>query len=244
VAKPLILGHRGFSAGYPENTRLAMVKAMEAGAHGVEWDVQLSRDGQVMVMHDERVDRTTDGHGLLRQLTYAELRRLNAAGGALERSFEPVPMLSEVLDDLYQIQPDGFYNLEIKVADDRWQALVDKTLAVVQNHPLRPRLRYSSFHASSLSYLACQDPTAGVGLLVDGVDDGVWQTLHRGRWASLHVRYSAVDAPLVARCHHLGLALAVYTVDACEDLVRMANLGVDIIISNRVDVALEAISGC
>ena len=75
----LNLGHRGFSGKYPENTMLAYRKAVEAGADGVELDVQLTKDGEVVVIHDERVDRTTDGQGFVRDFTLADLRKLDAS---------------------------------------------------------------------------------------------------------------------------------------------------------------------
>ena len=74
-----VYAHRGYSGAYPENTMLAFRKAEEAGSDGIELDVQLTKDGQVVVIHDENVDRTTDGKGLVCDYTLAELQKLNAA---------------------------------------------------------------------------------------------------------------------------------------------------------------------
>ena len=73
------VAHRGFSSHYPENTMLAFEHAVAAGCDGIELDVQLSKDGQVVIIHDEMVDRTTDGTGLVRDYTLEELQKFNAA---------------------------------------------------------------------------------------------------------------------------------------------------------------------
>src|SRR5512143_199880 len=99
--RPLILAHRGASRRAPENTMAAFRLAAELGADGVELDVQLSKDGEVVVMHDSRVDRTTDGHGRIRDLPLAELRALDAGGWyAPEFAGERIPTLAEVLHEL------------------------------------------------------------------------------------------------------------------------------------------------
>ena len=88
--------HRGFSGKYPENTMLAFQKAYEAGADGIELDVQLTKDGQVVVIHDEKVDRTTNGTGLVRDYTLEELRKLDASYIYTgEMGFNPIPTFEE-----------------------------------------------------------------------------------------------------------------------------------------------------
>src|SRR5438477_8468582 len=97
---PLVIAHRGDSAHRPENTIASFASALEIGAAIVEFDVHLSRDGEVMIIHDPRVDRTTDGHGIVKQMSLAEIRRLSAGyptrfGAAY--AGEKVPTLAETL---------------------------------------------------------------------------------------------------------------------------------------------------
>lgn len=102
-----VICHRGYSSRYPENTMLAFQKAIETGADGIELDVHLTRDGEVVVIHDELVDRTTDGVGFVKDFSLAELRRLNAAHG-WEIAPQRVPTLEEYLE---RIAPTGLQSL-------------------------------------------------------------------------------------------------------------------------------------
>jgi glycerophosphoryl diester phosphodiesterase len=92
-----VVAHRGYSGLYPENTMLAFKKAAEAGADEIELDIQLSRDGTVVIIHDESVDRVTGVSGLVRDLSFEELRRLNASAAVYgeQFGFNPIPSLDE-----------------------------------------------------------------------------------------------------------------------------------------------------
>ena len=91
-----IIAHRGLSGIYPENTMLAFRKAIEAGCDGIELDVHLSKDGELVVIHDEKVDRTTDGRGAVKDFTLQELRALDASGKYTGRfGIQPIPTLRE-----------------------------------------------------------------------------------------------------------------------------------------------------
>ena len=95
----LVFAHRGFSAAYPENTILAFRKAIEAGADGIELDVHLTKDDEIVIIHDETVDRTTDASGEVRSFSLENLRRFDASAikkGAF--AFEPIPTLREYFD--------------------------------------------------------------------------------------------------------------------------------------------------
>ena len=94
----LIFGHRGYAALYPENTMISFKEALNAGADGIELDVQLSLDGELVVIHDPTVDRTTDGTGSVRELSLEELRKLNAANNSKTVEFAGIPTLREVME--------------------------------------------------------------------------------------------------------------------------------------------------
>ncbi len=140
---PLILGHRGAPLEAPENTIPSFRRAMELGADGVEMDVQLSRDGALMVFHDELLSRTTNGEGKLAAMTFAELRSLDA-GDRFNRSFagEKIPTLDEVL----KVLPDGaVVDVEMKSETPEPEPLVQATLRTVRPHVPRLRLYISCF---------------------------------------------------------------------------------------------------
>ena len=91
-----VYAHRGYSGKYPENTMLAFKEAEKTGCYGIELDVQLTKDGEVVIIHDERVDRTTDGTGWVRDFTLKELKKLNAAAAWNGKyGFEPIPTMEE-----------------------------------------------------------------------------------------------------------------------------------------------------
>jgi glycerophosphoryl diester phosphodiesterase len=139
-AFPLVLGHRGLPARYPENTILSFRKALEAGADGIECDVQKCADGRYVIIHDDTVDRTSNGHGALAALSFEELRRLDFGSG------ERIPSLEEMLG---LVSPAAYLDLELKhetIGLDDFFAL---STALDRAVP-RSRLMISSFQPSLL----------------------------------------------------------------------------------------------
>src|SRR5512137_1822539 len=126
--RPLNMGHRGAPAEAPENTLASFQRAREAGAHGVELDVMLSADGQVVVCHDFWVDRTTDGRGRIRELTVAQLKTLDA-GSWFGPQFagERIPTLRQVVDWAGQ---DMLLNIELKSQGLRSDGLEDQVIDI------------------------------------------------------------------------------------------------------------------
>ena len=124
-------GHRGYSGKYPENTMLAFQKAMEAGAEGIELDVQFSKDGKLVVIHDETLDRTTTGKGLVRDYTLDELKALDASyiyKG--QYGVNQIPTLCEVLD--YMSDKDAFTNIELKTGVYEYEGIEEAVLECIR----------------------------------------------------------------------------------------------------------------
>ncbi|WP_456367907.1 glycerophosphodiester phosphodiesterase family protein [Thermococcus sp.] len=150
--KVIVLGHRGYSSKYPENTLLAFKKAMEAGADGVELDVWLTRDGEVVVIHDETVDRTSNGSGKVKEMTLEELRELDFGEG------EKIPTLEDVFEALPE---EAIVNVEIKDID-----VVEKLPEIIRaNNP--ERVIVSSFSIEALERYRKLDPETKIGILID-----------------------------------------------------------------------------
>lgn len=234
---PNVLGHRGWSQAYPENTRRAFARAFDIGADGIEFDVQLSLDGAVVVMHDPLLERTTDGQGPVATKTWAELRQYNAAVLWPGTAFEPIPSLQEVLED-GDAEAASIYNVELKTAGNNWRSLIEQAVAIVKAHPLRHAVRYSSFDHPALAYLKTLDPKANTGLLMATLPSN-WLELIQAHGANaVHLHHAQIDAALVERCRQHGIWVAAWTVDEPDDIDRMMACGVDAIITNRVDLAL------
>ncbi len=150
--KTIVLGHRGYMGKYPENSLLAFRKAIEAGADGIELDVWLSRDGKVIVMHDETIDRTSDMKGKQKEMSLEELKRADIGMG------ERIPTLEEVFEALPN---DALINIELKDRD----AVGEVAKIVKENNP--GRVMISSFDIEALKEYRKHDTDTVMGLLID-----------------------------------------------------------------------------
>ena len=172
---PLVVAHRGFRTRAPENTLAAFEAAVEAGATMVEFDVTRTRDGIPVVIHDDTVDRTTDGTGRVADLTLAEIRALDA-GSRFDARFagERIPTLAEVLD---RLRGRIALNIEIKpetVSDrpnpDAASDLPDRVVEMVRARGMAESVLVSSFDPRILERLAAADAPVALGALAEGED--------------------------------------------------------------------------
>ncbi|WP_054958495.1 glycerophosphodiester phosphodiesterase family protein [Paenibacillus dakarensis] len=147
-----IAGHRGWKSAYPENTLLSFYMALELGVQMIEFDLRLSKDKCLMVIHDETVDRTTNGMGRVRDYTLAELKQLDA-GGWFSPTFEglKIPTLDE-LCELLSSYPDVLLNVEIKSSEDAKEA-VDAAVALLGEYGYLSRCVFTCFDAEVLGYI-------------------------------------------------------------------------------------------
>lgn len=170
-----IWAHRGCSQNYPENTMLAFEKAANLqGLTGIELDIQLSKDGHMVVIHDERVDRTTEGMGEVQLHTLFELKHfhIDAGNGKKER----VPTIEEVLDLLEPRMKQGFLlNIELKNSRIPYLGMEEKIVELIQQRGLQESVVYSSFSALSLEKLRKLDPKAEIGILDGKVSDCLYK---------------------------------------------------------------------
>jgi len=232
----IVLAHRGASGHAPENTMAAFRRAAELDADGIELDVQLSLDGAVVVLHDEDVQRTSDGKGLASEMTLARLRALDF-GSWYSPSFqgERIPLLSEVVDF---VAASGLrLNVELKGApkiDPRLPAAVSEIL-LGRLDPSRTIL--SSFDVPAMDEVADRLPGFPLALLVERLDREAWRQLARRGpdngpfFACLHPHFRTLDAPRVARAHAAGAKVHPWTLDRRAPLARMLSIGVDGVIT-------------
>lgn len=220
--------HRGASAIAPENTMAAFRAAEAEGADGIELDVQMSRDGIPIVIHDDTVDRTTDGRGKVGRMSLRQLRALDA-GSWFDSGFagERLPTVEEVLawaGDRLRL------NLEIKDAG-AGSALLD----LLRSFP-HSRVLVSSFDHNLLIRLRRADPLLPLAFLIDS---RFWhRALKRAalyQAESLNPRQDRLSRTMVAACHRCGLAVYPWTVDDPGRLDSLLRLGADGIFSNLPD---------
>ena len=138
-----VYAHRGYSGKYPENTMLAFKEAAKTGCDGIELDVQLTKDGKVVVIHDEAVDRTTDGSGKVKDFTYQELARLNAANLYEGKyGFCGIPLFEDYCK--WAAGQDLVTNIELKTGVYYYEELEEKTLELVRKYGLEEKVFYES----------------------------------------------------------------------------------------------------
>jgi len=223
----LVIAHRGASGHRPENTLPAYELAVEQGADMIEIDLHRTRDGAIVVTHDEEL-AGIGGRGEIAQATLAEVRALNAGGG------EPVPTLDEVLDGFATRIP---FNLELKRGKQaEYPGLEQATLEAVNQRGLLARMLFSSFYDPVLARLRALSPEARVALLISRKfpQRAVERAKALGAEA-LNPEDSLVTAELVREAHAAGLAVYVFTVDEETELRRFLDLGVDGIFTNHPD---------
>jgi glycerophosphoryl diester phosphodiesterase len=221
----LIIGHRGASAEAPENTLAAMALAAEQGADGVEFDVQLSADGCPVVIHDDMVDRTTNGKGVVTTLTLAELKQLDAGEG------QQIPTLDEIFE---QFGHRLLYNVELKVevGSQPSERLVAAVADCIQGHNVAERVLVSSFDVPTVQHAQALMP-AGVliGLLRAPFPqpDTPLQPLGQAD----HPCWVMVDEAYMAWVRQHNRRVHVWTVDDPAEAQRLKSLGVNGIITNK-----------
>lgn len=238
-----ILGHRGASAYAPENTIPAFRLALEMEADGVELDVHLSKDGELIVMHDEKVDRTTNARGYIKDFTAEELKRLDASNGMEKFSGVGVPTLAEVYR-LFQ-NNDKMINVEIKTDIINYSGICEKLLALEDEMGMNGRIIYSSFNHYTVSRLLSLRPEAKTGLLYMSIFKEPWNYALGLKAAALHPHFItlAQTPDMAGECARLGLETNVWTVNEPEWMERLAGMGVTSIITNNPDTARKVVYG-
>lgn len=188
-----IWAHRGCSQRYPENTLLAFEKA--AGIPrltGIELDIQLTKDGYLVVCHDERVDRTTDGIGYVKDFTLEQLKRLKIEAG--NGRYEQIPTIEETLELLEDRLQKGFkINIELKNSKIPYQGMEEKIVDLICRKDIRNNIVYSSFYAKSLEKLKALDSTAQLGILDVKVSDCLYKLKGGCGAAALHPFWKGMD---------------------------------------------------
>ena len=232
-ATPLIVAHRGDSANAPENTLASFRLALANGADGIELDVMFSADQKLVVIHDDTLDRTTNGQGLVGATPSDAIRELDA-GSRFGEKFkgEPVPLLDEVFAEF---GGKFLINVELKNYKTPKDQLPDFVVALIKKHGLSESVMLSSFNARNLPRAKTLAPEIRTGLLtLPGILGLPMRGVLGRRYAAddLHPFYRDVSARLVQSRHNLGQRVNVWTVDEPEDLRRMQSFGVDMIICN------------
>lgn len=223
------LAHRGYSAYYPENTMIAFKKAYERGFDGVETDVHMTKDGQLVLIHDEKIDRTSNGQGYIQDYTLAELRQFNFA-----YQFDGIHFIPTLKELLSFIQGKDFIvNLEIKTDKIHYPHIEEKIITLVEEMGVQDQILYSSFWLDSVLKVKELRPSVYVGYLMEFQYKKKREALRKYHIQAFHPRYNYVNEERVKDLKKDHIQIATWTVPNIKTYKRLKELGVDIIISNQ-----------
>lgn len=224
--KILKIGHRGASGYEPENTLVSFEKAIEMGADGIELDVHLSLDGHLMVIHDETIDRTTNGKGIVNQLTLAELKSFR-----INEKFE-IPTLDEVLD---LVNKRSFVNIELKNQDT-----AEKVVQIIEQYITTKNWNHSHFIVSSFDWNALQqvrflNENIQIGVLTETDLDLAISFARFLKAEALHPDFQLLTNEYTTKIQRKGILVFPWTINEVNSIQRIKSFNVDGIITDFLD---------
>src|SRR5262245_18911815 len=225
------VAHRGASGNFPENTRLAFENAIEAGADMIEMDCQLTRDGHIVVFHDERLKRTAGVSGTVRSKSLEQLKQLDV-GQWIKKSFrgERVLTLEEVLAI---IAGKVGLCLDIKQFNDSQPGIEIKILFTLSHYDYLDQTIFSSFNYHCLDRVRQFAPEARIGVIYSKViKDDPFGVAERVGASSIHVQKEVATRPFLDKAWESGLNIYVWTVNNTPEMRKFAALGVQEIVSD------------
>jgi glycerophosphoryl diester phosphodiesterase len=229
-----VIAHRGFSAKAPENTLAAFQWAIKTKADGIELDVHLTLDGEVVVIHDEKIDRTTTGQGWIKDFTIAELRQFqNGVWFSEEYSDQIIPTLDEVLE--LASNTELLLNIELKNNVIFYSGLEETVVHKVEHFGLEKQVVISSFNHTSLAYLHQFRPNWSIAALYEEHLYKPWIYAKTFGASALHPIYTVVTEEMIEQCNQHGILVRPYTVNCTQDMKRFVDLQVDAIITDFPD---------
>lgn len=224
--KILKIGHRGAKGYEPENTLIAFKKAIDMGCDGIELDVYMSLDNEIIVIHDETIDRITNGKGFVNQMNLSDLKTF-----LIDDKYE-IPTLVEVFE---LINHNIFINIELKSYES-----VEKVVELIEKYVNLKNWKYSDFIISSFDWNALQK----VGFLNDKIQIGVLTSTNLNlaiafakfiKAKTINPYFHLLNEENVAKIQEKGFEIYTWTVNETEDIEKMKSLKVDGIISDFPD---------
>jgi glycerophosphoryl diester phosphodiesterase len=229
-----IFAHRGYSSAFAENTMSAFIAAEKAGADGLELDVQLTKDGEVVVIHDERLDRTTSGKGFVKNFTFKEIRKLNANKNGNK---EPIPSLIEVLEWMQSNQL--VCNIELKNNLFPYEGMEEKVIQLVRRFNLSNRIIISSFNHYSIVLSYRTAPEIETAPLFNERIYMPWVYAQSIRAQGIHPKLASITDEIIKGAIENGVAVRPYTVNKDADMHRLYKLNCTSIITDDPVKALK-----
>jgi glycerophosphoryl diester phosphodiesterase len=228
----IVIGHRGACGYEPENTLLSFKKAMDMGADMIELDVHLCKTGQLVVIHDFSLQRTTSGKGLVKNKTLKQLKELNAGKG------QNIPVLKEVFD---LVNRKAKINIELKGANT-----AKKTIKLIKEYIKNHKWGYEDFIVSSFNYKMLKearniDSRIKIGVLFERYSPKVLETAKKVCAYAINPPKDLINRKMAEAFHKNNYKVFVWTINTVPEIKKVLSIGVDGIFTNYPDRMLEAL---
>lgn len=235
----LIFAHRGSAGTHPENTMDAFFEAERVGADGIELDVQLTKDGEIVVIHDETVDRTTNGKGFVKDYTLKEIQKLQANFKFKSKIFKKnrVPSLREVFQWLNG--NNMICNIELKNSIMDYQGLEEKVIGLIREFGFEDRIIISSFNHYSIVACYRLEPAVEIAPLYSSGLYMPWIYARSIRAKAIHPNLKAAPDKIIVEAMKNGIAVRPYTVNKIDQMERLLRIGCSAIVTDFPERALK-----
>lgn len=230
-----VVAHRGYSGKYPENTMLAFEKAAEAGCDEIELDVQLTKDGTVVVIHDETIDRVTNGTGFVRDYTCEELQKFHAGSVFGDKyGFVNIPTFEEYCR--WAAGQPITTNIELKTGIFYYEGLEAKTIEIIRKYGLEENVMFSSFNPLSLIEAKKIAPKIPCGFLMDAPIGNVGYCCEKYGFEFFHPRGAKLTDEVVENCRNHRVGINAWTINDMGVLENLYDWNCAGAITNYPDV--------
>ena len=226
----IIVAHRGFSGVYPENTLLAFQKAVELGVDFVELDVHQTNDKEIVVCHDHTIDRTTDGKGYIKEMTYEEIKKYDA-GKWKGYPGEKIPLLKEVFEK---------FGNKIKILIEIKECDVSTLIKLIKEYRMEKRVIVGSFNLEYIKEVRNLLPIISTALISYEVPENIDQLIKYGI-RKLDIHFHNLNKEIVKKLVSYGFVVNTWTPDTEEELKKAIDYGVQFITTDRPDMLKEII---
>jgi len=239
----LNFAHRGYTRTAPENTLAAFHAALDLGVDGIEFDVRTCKSGEVLVFHDHKIDRLTEGRGLVKNMSFAELREFHVSGATVPAGGHLIPTFKEVLE---LVSGRLFLNVEIKANGLPAKHYIErKVVDLLKRFGMLEKTIISSFNPLIVRRAGKVDSRVTTGFLVDKTFNVRNSELLFSKITgagAIHLEHTMVTTSLSRKIHGRNLRLLVWTVNQPEEMLKLAKFGVDGIISDRPDLLKQVLA--
>lgn len=204
----LNIAHRGFKGSYPENTMLAFRKAVEIGADGIEFDVHLTKDKELVIIHDETLERTTDGKGLVKDKSLDELKKLNASKSYPNYEIQRIPTLREYFEFAKDL--DLITNIELKTSIITYETIEKKVYDLIKEYNLKEKIIISSFNHNSLMRMKELDRQIKCGVLESSRLVRPWEYVKNLEMEYYHPLNFVINKEISEKFHENNIGLNIW----------------------------------